>query len=277
MGESGCGKSTLGKVVLGIEAPTEGQIKIEGRLSSEMPRQEFRRAVQMIFQDPYSSLNPRKRAWEIISEPLRINLNLSKTECRAKAISLMALVGLRPEFADRYPHMFSGGQRQRLGIARALALEPKILICDEPISALDVSIQAQVINLLIELQDRLKLAYLFISHDLSVVRHIADEVLVMYLGKVVEQGPREVIFAQPAHPYTQALLSATPSLQGTALAKRQVVQGEPPSPVAPPPGCAFHLRCSFAQPQCSAQTPELRSVAGRLVACHFTDLTLTKS
>ncbi len=275
VGESGCGKSTLAKVLLGIESPTEGEISLEGRASSSLSASEFRRAIQMIFQDPYSSINPRKRAWEIIAEPLRINSSLSRAECKERAVELMRQVGLRPEFAERYPHMFSGGQRQRIGIARALILHPRILICDEPISALDVSIQAQVINLLIALQDELKLAYVFISHDLSVVRHLADEVAVMYLGRLVEHGSRDAVFRKPSHPYTQALLSATPSVQGDRLSQRQAVQGEPPSPLNPPPGCAFHLRCPFAQARCASDVPELREfdpgMNPRLVACHFAE------
>ncbi len=223
----------------------------------------------MIFQDPYSSINPRKRAWQIISEPLRINTKLSKDECRARAVQLMAQVGLRPEFADRYPHMFSGGQRQRIGIARALALRPEILICDEPISALDVSIQAQVINLLIDLQDAHELSYIFISHDLSVVRHLADDVLVMYLGKAVEHGSRSSIFSQPMHPYTQALLGSTPDIRRRKGSEKRVIPGEPPSPLNPPPGCAFHKRCPIATARCSQETPVLREVSGRKVACHL--------
>ncbi len=270
VGESGCGKSTLAKVLMGIEASTEGQILIDGKSSTSLAPAEFRKAIQMIFQDPYSSLNPRKKAWEIIAEPLRINTKLPVRQCRERALEAMKQVGLRPEFADRYPHMFSGGQRQRIGIARALILHPRVLICDEPISALDVSIQAQVINLLIELQDRLGLSYIFISHDLSVVRHLADEVAVMYLGKVVEHGAREKIFREPSHPYTQALLASTPSLKDPRR-KRVILQGEPPSPLNPPTGCSFHQRCPFAQPRCQAETPALRPVQGRDVACHFAE------
>ena len=270
VGESGCGKSTLAKVLMGIELPTAGEMRIDGANAASLSPTEFRKSIQMIFQDPYSSLNPRKKAWEIIAEPLRINTDLSSAVCRERALESMKQVGLRPEFGDRYPHMFSGGQRQRIGIARALILHPRILICDEPISALDVSIQAQVINLLIELQDRLGLSYIFISHDLSVVRHLADEVAVMYLGKVVENGSRERIFAEPTHPYTQALLASTPSLKEPRR-KRVIIQGEPPSPLNPPPGCSFHKRCSFAQPRCSSETPELREVKSRQVACHFAE------
>ena len=273
VGESGCGKSTLAKVLMGIECPTEGAYSIAGQDALAMPREEFRKSIQMIFQDPYSSLNPRKRAWQIISEPWRINTGAGDAECREKALDAMAQVGLRSEFADRYPHMFSGGQRQRIGIARALVLRPKVLICDEPVSALDVSIQAQVLNLLLELQDKFGLSYLFISHDLSVVKHIADEVLVMYLGKIVETGRRNEIFSRPVHPYTQALLGSTPKLGSATGAPRRriVLQGEPPSPLDPPTGCAFHKRCPHAQARCATDTPVLRPVLGRMTACHFAE------
>jgi dipeptide transport system ATP-binding protein len=272
VGESGCGKSTLAKVLMAIEKPTAGEMNFSSANAPKAPGGEDRRQhqrIQMIFQDPYSSINPRKRAWQIISEPLVINTKLSARECRERAIQLMSQVGLRPEFADRYPHMFSGGQRQRIGIARALALRPEILICDEPISALDVSIQAQVINLLINLQDQFDLSYIFISHDLSVVRHLADEVLVMYLGKAVEHGDRSKIFSNPLHPYTQALLGATPDIRRRKDSAKRVIPGEPPSPLNPPPGCAFHKRCPLAVARCSQETPALREVDGRQVACHL--------
>jgi dipeptide transport system ATP-binding protein len=279
VGESGCGKSTLAKVLLGIEPRTSGDYKLLGQDAGQMDPVEFRKTIQMIFQDPYSSLNPRKRAWEIISEPWRINLRASTEECRAKALEVMAQVGLRSDFADRYPHMFSGGQRQRIGIARALVMKPKVLICDEPVSALDVSIQAQVLNLLLELQTEFKLSYLFISHDLSVVRHIADEVAVMYLGKVVEHGRRDHIFGRPVHPYTQALLGSTPNLRAAIAAggdaaarrKRVVLQGEPPSPLNPPSGCAFHPRCAYAEERCRIEAPVQRPVLGRMTACHLAE------
>jgi dipeptide transport system ATP-binding protein len=273
VGESGCGKSTLAKLLLQIEKATDGKFVLGGRDAAAIPGPEFRKSIQMIFQDPYSSLNPRKRAWQIISEPLVINQGLSSTEARKQAVDLMVQVGLRPELADRYPHMFSGGQRQRIGIARALALHPEILICDEPISALDVSIQAQVINLLIDLQDRHGLSYIFISHDLSVVRHLSDEVLVMYLGKVVEHGSRQAIFAKARHPYTQALLASTPDMKRGGRPKTQV-RGEPPSPLNPPSGCAFHKRCPFAAERCTSEMPTLREVDGRAVACHFAETTV---
>ena len=271
VGESGCGKSTLAKVLLQIEKPSGGDFSIGGKSFSQIDPKEFRKKIQMIFQDPYSSINPRKKAWQIISEPLKINEGLSNEACRARAIELMAQEGLRAEMADRYPHMFSGGQRQRLGIARALALRPEILICDEPISALDVSIQAQVINLLIDLQDQYGLSYIFISHDLSVVRHLADEVLVMYLGKAVEQGDRKAIFEKPIHPYTRALLSATPDIHGAKSGTKQVIQGEPPSPLNPPSGCAFHKRCAYATELCSKEIPILREFHGRQVSCHHAE------
>jgi dipeptide transport system ATP-binding protein len=224
--------------------------------------------VQMVFQDPYGSLNPRKQVGQILEEPLEINTDL-KGPLRAEAArAMMAKVGLRPEHYSRYPHMFSGGQRQRIAIARALMLHPKIVIADEPVSALDVSIRAQVLNLLMDLQEELGLAYLFISHDLSVVRHIADDVMVMYLGKPVEQGPKAAIFANPLHPYTQALLAATPSVDPKAKSRRLIVKGELPSPLNPPSGCAFHKRCPFATDLCANTEPETRIVSGRRVACH---------
>lgn len=209
VGESGSGKSTLAKCLMQIELPTSGTITLQGKPLSDIPKMEYRRLIQMIFQDPYSSLNPRKKAWQIISEPLQIMFSLDRQGCREAAAQMMTKVGLRSEQLDRYPHMFSGGQRQRLGIARALILKPKILICDEPISALDVSIQAQVLNLLMDLQDEFHLTYLFISHDLSVVRHLADRVVVMQSGKVVETGSRDEVFTEPKHTYTQALLGST--------------------------------------------------------------------
>jgi len=279
VGESGCGKSTLARVLMQIEAPTNGEILIDGRTTLSMPASERRQQIQMIFQDPYGSLNPRKRAWQIIAEPLIINSKLSSQECKDRALEVMAQVGLRPEFADRYPHMFSGGQRQRIGIARGIILHPRFLICDEPVSALDVSIQAQVINLLIELQDLRKLGYLFISHDLSVVRHIADSVLVMYLGKVAEYGSRESIFDRPLHPYTRALLASTPHARAAVARELNspsphpepsaILSGELPSAIHPPSGCAFHKRCPIAIARCRDEVPELRLWQGREVACHL--------
>ena len=268
VGESGCGKSTLAKVLMQIERPTGGTVAIEGKTPEAMEPRAFRKTLQMIFQDPYSSINPRKRAWEIIAEPLIVNTAMTKNEARAKAEAMMAKVGLRPEYSIRYPHMFSGGQRQRIGIARALTLEPKIIICDEPVSALDVSIQAQILNVLLDLQRELELSYLFISHDLSVVEHVADRVLVIYLGRAVEYGPRNEVFANPKHPYTQVLLSSAPKILGKKPGVKPVI-GELPSRLHIPSGCAFHKRCPFAKDLCSQAVPELRSVAGREVACHF--------
>jgi dipeptide transport system ATP-binding protein len=259
VGESGCGKSTLAKVLMQMEAPTAGQVLVEGRDVASLPKQERVRLVQMVFQDPYGSINPRKKAWQIISEPLVINESMSAQERKQRALEVMKQVGLRPELVDRYPHMFSGGQRQRIGIARALMLQPQVMICDEPVSALDLSIQAQVLNLLMDLQDKFKLSYLFISHDLAVVRHIADDVMVMYLGKVVEFGSHKAVFSSPKHPYTQALLESSVV----------TLQGELPSPLNPPSGCALHKRCPHAMPRCSVETPALREVDGRQVACHL--------
>ena len=275
VGESGCGKSTLARLVTMIEPPTSGVLKIDGVdvvSSDRETRKRLRQEVQIVFQDPYGSLNPRKKVGAILEEPLVINTRKSAAERRERALEMMAKVGLRPEHYNRYPHMFSGGQRQRIAIARALMLQPRILIADEPVSALDVSIQAQVLNLLMDLQEEFGLAYLFISHDLSVVRHLADEVMVMYLGRPVEQGPREAIFGQPMHPYTQALLASTPAVNPAERRERVPLTGELPSPLDPPSGCAFHRRCPFAQsPRCEAERPLLRPVEGRSVACHFAE------
>lgn len=270
VGESGCGKSTLARCLMQIEQPTSGEIVFRDRPISQIAQSEFRQSLQMIFQDPYGSLNPRKKAWRIIAEPLYINTKLSAPECRAKAYELIERVGLRPELGNRYPHMFSGGQRQRLGIARSLVLNPDLIICDEPVSALDVSIQAQILNLLLELQRDLGLAYLFISHDLSVVSHIADEVLVIYLGKLVEQGKTVDIFQSPKHPYTQSLIAATPSIR-RKQARLPPPKGEIPSAMNPPPGCAFHRRCPIAQDRCSVEIPQLRRLGNQTVACHFAE------
>lgn len=274
VGESGCGKSTLARLMAMIEPPTAGKLRIDGEdvdPASVEQRRRLRSRVQMVFQDPYGSLNPRKQVGRILEEPLEINTDLERKQRQEAARMMMAKVGLRPEHYGRYPHMFSGGQRQRIAIARALMLHPKVVIADEPVSALDVSIRAQVLNLLMDLQAEYNLAYLFISHDLSVVRHIADEVMVMYLGRPVEQGTKEAIFARPAHPYTQALLAATPSTDPAARSKRLTVKGELPSPLNPPPGCAFHRRCPFATEECKMTRPELRPVAGRQVACHHAE------
>jgi dipeptide transport system ATP-binding protein len=271
VGESGCGKSTLAKALMNIETPTAGSVLYNGKKEDQLNPKEFRSTIQMIFQDPYSSINPRKKAWQIIAEPLFINTDLSKEECLKIACEMMDKVGLRPELAHRFPHMFSGGQRQRIGIARALVLKPKILICDEPVSALDVSIQAQVLNLLVELQDELDLTYLFISHDLSVVKHISDEILVMYLGRIVEYGNREEIFNNPLHPYTRALMASSPSFKNDETnvnTDAEAIKGELPSPFNPPSGCAFHKRCPLATDECSKVVPTLETKSNRLVACH---------
>ena len=271
VGESGCGKSTLARMVSLIEAPTAGTLQLLEQdvvRASAAERQQLRSAVQLVFQNPYGSLNPRKKIGSILQSPLRINTELQETECAEQARNMLARVGLRPEHYDRYPHMFSGGQRQRIAIARALMLKPALIVADEPVSALDVSIQAQVLNLLADLQQELGLAYLFISHDLGVVRHIAHDLLVMYLGQVVEQGPKHTIFGQPAHPYTQALLASTPGLQPGQKRDRPLLQGELPSPLHPPAGCVFSTRCPHAQRLCHAERPTLRALGERLVACH---------
>ena len=275
VGESGCGKSTLARMVTLIESPSSGQLRITGVDAINAPANErlkLRKAVQLVFQNPYGSLNPRKKIGAILEAPLEINTSLCATERAEKARAMLALVGLRPEHYDRYPHMFSGGQRQRIAIARALMLNPALVVADEPVSALDVSIQAQVLNLLADLQQSLGLAYLFISHDLGVVRHIAHEVLVMYLGHAVEQGEKTALFEQPLHPYTQALLASTPGLAGsTALKQRIVLKGELPSPLNPPKGCVFSTRCPYVTDRCRAERPLLREVGGRQVACHYAE------
>ena len=268
VGESGCGKSTLAKLLLAIERPSFGEIFLEGR--SDLPPAEYRKKIQMVFQDPSSSVNPRKKAGTIIEEPLLINTSLSSAERKKEALAIMEKVGLRPEFYDRYPHMFSGGQRQRIGIARALILRPEILVLDEPVSALDISIQAQVLNLLLDLQDEFKLSYVFITHDLSIVRHIADHVIVMYLGRIVEEGPRQEVFTSPKHPYTKALLASSPSLF-SPRERAAPLSGELPSPLNPPPGCTFHQRCPRAELFCRESPPELRALGPSLVACHFAE------
>ena len=266
VGESGCGKSTLARVVTMIEEPTEGELLIEGR-PTLVNTPELRQTIQIVFQNPYGSLNPRHKVGYILEEPLKLNTDVTPEACRRKAEETMERVGLRPEHYERYPHMFSGGQRQRIAIARALMLEPKILVLDEPVSALDLSIQAQVLNILADLQSELELAYLFISHDLSVVKHIADEIMVMYLGKVVEAGDAKTIFANPSHPYTAALMSATPVADPTRKKNRIMLTGELPSPLDPPTGCAFHPRCSAATDNCKKSAPTLESVNGRQVSC----------
>ncbi|MBF9235209.1 peptide ABC transporter ATP-binding protein [Microvirga alba] len=273
VGESGCGKSTLARMVTLIEKPTEGGLTLDGIDAVNPPSgkaKDLRRMVQFVFQNPYGSLNPRKKVGTILEEPLTINTNLSSSERTERARAMMAKVGLRPEHYNRYPHMFSGGQRQRIAIARALMLSPKLVVADEPVSALDVSIQAQVLNLLADLQAEMGLAYLFISHDLGVVRHIAHDVLVMYLGIAVEQGPKERIYERPLHPYTQALLSSTPGVTGTKR-QRIVLKGELPSPLNPPKGCVFSTRCPYVTERCKVERPLPRLVDGRYVACHYAE------
>jgi dipeptide transport system ATP-binding protein len=274
VGESGCGKSTLARALTLIEKPTSGSLHLQGHdVSSTTPGETrtLRKLVQMVFQNPYASLNPRKRVAQMLDEPLLLNTPLSAGERSERVADMLAQVGLRPEHAQRYPHMFSGGQRQRIAIARAMMLQPRLLVADEPTSALDVSIQAQILNLFMDLQERTGITYVFISHNLSVVEHIADRVMVMYLGRVVEFAPKAKLFAQPLHPYTRALLSATPSLDATRRAQKIRITGELPSPLNPPSGCAFHKRCPYSQARCSEEVPALREVAGRQVACHFAE------
>ncbi|MBV9078740.1 MAG: dipeptide ABC transporter ATP-binding protein [Methylobacteriaceae bacterium] len=275
VGESGCGKSTLARMVTLIERPSAGRLVLDGSdaTAADLPAEErkrLRRAVQLVFQNPYGSLNPRKTVAAILEAPLAINTSLPRSERQARVADMLARVGLRPEYAQRYPHMFSGGQRQRVAIACALMLSPKLVVADEPVSALDVSIQAQVLNLLADLQADLGLAYLFISHDLGVVRHIAHDVLVMYLGLAIEQGPKERIFARPLHPYTMALLASTPGLARGGRA-RIVLRGELPSPLNPPQGCVFSTRCPYVTDRCRVERPALRPLDGRRVACHYAE------
>ena len=273
VGESGCGKSTLARLLTLIEEPTAGTLRINGvdvtRVAGEAKRR-LRQTVQIVFQDPYGSLNPRKKVGSILEEPLKVNTELGAEERRARVRNMLAHVGLRPEHYGRYPHMFSGGQRQRIAVARALMLNPNIVILDEPVSALDVSIQAQVLNLLNDLQDEFRLAYLLISHDLSVVRHVADEVIVMYLGRPIEHGSRQEVFETPLHPYTRALQASSPSTDPRHRSRRLAVKGELPSPLAPPPGCAFHPRCPYANERCRTEVPKLQFYRGttHLHACH---------
>ncbi|NNN26810.1 peptide ABC transporter ATP-binding protein [Pseudomonas nitroreducens] len=274
VGESGCGKSTLARALTLIEEPTSGSLQIAGQEvkgANHEQRKQLRRDVQMIFQNPYASLNPRQKIGDQLAEPLVINTNLSRAERRERVQAMMKQVGLRPEHYQRYPHMFSGGQRQRIALARAMMLRPKVLVADEPTSALDVSIQAQVLNLFMDLQQEFGTAYVFISHNLAVVRHVADDVLVMYLGRPAEMGPADKLYERPLHPYTQALLSATPAIHPDPSKPKIKIQGELPNPLNPPSGCAFHKRCPYATERCRTEVPKLRLLDERQVACHHAE------
>jgi oligopeptide/dipeptide ABC transporter ATP-binding protein len=272
VGESGCGKTTLGRVALRLIPPDAGSIRFRGRDITNMSGEELRRTrrrMQIIFQDPYSSLNPRMRVRDIVGEGWLVHGMGSRGEIREKAARLLLRVGLSADAADKYPHEFSGGQRQRIGIARAIALSPELVVADEPVSALDVSVQAQILNLLKDIQEEYGMAYLFVSHDLRVIRHVSDTVAVMYLGKLMEVSPAEELFRRPLHPYTRSLLAAVPMLGG-APREKIVLRGEIPSPIAPPPGCRFHTRCFMAEKICEEICPLLReSATGRFTACHF--------
>ena len=276
VGESGCGKSTAGKTILKLVEPTAGTIKLRGQRIDNLSRAEMRphrRELQVVFQDPYSSLNPRLSVGAIVAEPLANYGVSSGAELRERVVALFAKVGLREDALQRFPHEFSGGQRQRIGIARALALNPSLIVCDEPVSALDVSVQAQVINLLRDLQQEFKLSYLFVAHDLAVVEHISHRIAVMYLGKIVELTDRDSLFAEPLHPYTEALLSAVPMPDPEAKRQRIILQGDVPSPINPPSGCRFHTRCPYVMARCKTEEPLMREVKpGHRVACHLREV-----
>src|SRR5215468_6333667 len=275
VGESGCGKSTLGRCLMRLYEITDGQILLDGTDISHLAQRQlrpYRRQMQMVFQDSYASLNPRRRVGDLIAEPLRVHRRMGRAEIERRLRELMGLVGLHPDHLNRLPHEFSGGQRQRIGVARALALQPSLVVADEPVSALDVSIQAQIVNLLADLQERLALTYIFIAHDLSVVRQVSSRIAVMYLGAIVETGTTELIYGAPAHPYTEALISAVPVPELDRPDKRQriVLAGDVPSPMDPPAGCRFHPRCRYATDRCRAERPVLRALPdGRQVACHY--------
>jgi peptide/nickel transport system ATP-binding protein len=275
VGESGCGKSTLGRCMVRLYEITQGELFFEGKdISHKSLRQmrPLRRRMQMVFQDPYASLNPRRRVRDLVAEPLRVHMRLSEAEIRDRVGKLLDVVGLQPDHMERFPHEFSGGQRQRIGIARSIALEPSLIVADEPVSALDVSVQAQIVNLLADLQERLSLTYVFIAHDLSVVRQVSTRIAVMYLGSIVELGKASDIFAKPSHPYTQALISAVPQpdMKKAGQRKRIVLTGDVPSPIDPPQGCRFHPRCMYATEKCRTERPVLLPLpSGRTVACHY--------
>ncbi len=273
VGESGCGKSTTGKLILGLVAPTAGEVRWRGMRIDNLGAARMRpvrRELQAVFQDPYASLNPRMRAWQIVAEPIRNFESVPERALRERVAALFARVGLRADQMDRYPYEFSGGQRQRLGIARALAPNPKLIVCDEPVSALDVSVQAQVLNLLMDLQEDLGLSYLFVAHDLAVVEHISHRVAVMYLGKLVELAGKRALFDAPKHPYTEALMSAVPVPDPKLRRERIILRGDVPSPMNPPPGCRFHTRCPYAEERCRREEPAVKEVQpGHWVACHL--------
>jgi oligopeptide/dipeptide ABC transporter ATP-binding protein len=272
VGESGCGKSTLARLIMQLIVPTDGDVILQGQsllFTDAKTLRRRRRDLQIVFQDPYASLDPRMTIAAIVAEPLEIHRIGTRAGRRARVLELLDLVGLDRSAASQYPHEFSGGQRQRIGIARAIALEPKLMILDEPVSALDVSIQSQILNLLMDLKARMGLSYIFISHDLSVVRYVSDDVAVMYLGRIVEHGPADRVLEAPQHPYTQALVSAVPELDPRKKGKRIVLTGDPPNPESIPSGCPFHPRCSHAMDLCRSEPPELKLVEGRIVACHL--------